>query len=309
MTMTKILFILFLCISVTASHASTLLLGTKRIDLDLNGFELVESKTTKNRKAYYVTAALPGTGINFSITAEYNHQILDSAILREQWRRPDRDNQWFKTCIRTYGYDKFAIAEWDAATPDGIYRHINAYRAEGGVCMNAHLCCVDSPLAAGLLLSMLNLIKISDSTPDEMLEYGVELYRGKSYPEAIECLQKWLQSDQCGNFKASGHRMAIIALGIAYGSYGRHKNAQKVFADALLRDPEYPLFHYNMASACAGLRDFSKTLDQLKLTLKYRDNLETYAQLPCPGADPAFKELGNNPDFKALCKEWPQSIP
>ena len=32
--MTKILFIIFLCISVTASHASTLLLGAKRIELE-----------------------------------------------------------------------------------------------------------------------------------------------------------------------------------------------------------------------------------------------------------------------------------
>ena len=306
MTMTKILFILFLCISVTASHASTLLLGAKHIDLDLNGFELVESKTAKNRKTYYVTAALPGTGINFSLTAEYNHQILDSAILREQWWRTDRNNQLFKTCIRNYGYDKFAIVEWDAVTPDGTYKHINAYRAEGGICMNAHFYCVDSPSAAGQLLAMLNLIKISNSTPDEILEYGVTLYRGKSYPEAIECLQKWMQNDQCGKMKDSKHRMATVALGIAYGSYGRFEDSRKVFEDALLKDPEYPLFHYNLASACAGQGDFPKALEHLKLTLKFRDNMDTDVQLPNPGNDPAFKELSSKPDFKALCKDWPQ---
>ncbi len=306
MTMIKILFILFLCISVTASHASTLLLGAKRIDLDLNGFELVESKTAKNRKTYYVTAILPGTGINFSITAEYNHQILDSAILREQWGRTDRNNQLFETCIRNYGYGKFAIVEWDAITQYGTYKHINAYRAEGGICMNAHFYCVDSQLAAGQLLAMLDLIKINNSTPDEILEYGVTLYRGKSYPEAIECLQNWMQNDQCGKIKDSKHRMAIVALGIAYSSYGKFKDSREVFEDAVLKDPEYPLFHYNLASACAGQKDFPKTLEHLKLTLKFRDNMDTDVQLPNPGNDPAFKELNSNPDFKALCKDWTQ---
>ena len=306
MIMIKILVFTFFCMSVMASYAGTLLLGEKRLDLDLNGFELNESRVAKNRKTYYTAAKLPGTGINFSITAEYNHQILDRALLREQWWNIDKKNPLFKTFIRNYGYGKFAVAEWDIDTPDGTYKHINAYRAEGGICMDAHLYCVNSPIAAGQLLPMLNLIKINDSTPDEMLEYGVELYRGKSYQEAVECLQKWMQSDQCSNFKDSKHRMAIIALGIAYGSYGRHKDAQKVFADALLRDPEYPLFHYNLAGACAGQRDFTKALEHLRLTLKFRDNLETYAQLPNPVNDPSFEELANNTEFKALCKEWPQ---
>lgn len=297
---------MFICLSVTATPAGTLLLGAKRVDLDLNGFELVESKSAKNRKTYYVTAILPGTGINFSLTAEYNHQILDSAILREQWWRTDRNTQMFKTCIRNYGYGKFAIVEWDAITQYGTYKHINAYRAEGGICMNAHFYCVDSQLAAGQLLAMLGLIKISNSTPDEMLEYGVSLYRGKSYPEAIACLQKWIQSDQCGKIKDSKHRMALVALGIAYSSYGKFKDAQKVFEDALLKDPEYPLFHYNLARACAGQGDFSKVLEHLKLTLKFRDNMDADVQLPNPGNDPAFKEINGNQEFKTICKEWPQ---
>ncbi len=303
--MTKFLFIIF-WMSVMAAHGSTLLLGEKRIDLDLSGFELIESRTAKNHKTYYVAAKLPETGINFSITAEYNHQILDSTLLREQWWRIDKKNPLFSTRIRKYGYNKFAIVEWNADTPDGTYKHINAYRAEGGICMNAHLYCVNSPLAAGQLSAMLNLIKINDSTPDEMLEYGVELYRGKSYQEAIECLQKWLERDHCGNLKDSKHRMAIIALGVSYSNYGRLKDARKVFEEALLKDPEYPLFHYNLSCACAGQGDFSKALEHLKLTLKYRDNLEKYVELPNPVNDLSFKELNNNAEFKALCKEWPQ---
>jgi len=139
-----------------------------------------------------------------------------------------------------------------------------------------------------------------------MLEYGVELYRGKSYQEAIECLQKWLERDHCGNLKDSKHRMAIIALGVSYSNYGRLKDARKVFEEALLKDPEYPLFHYNLSCACAGQGDFSKALEHLKLTLKYRDNLEKYVELPNPVNDLSFKELNNNAEFKALCKEWPQ---
>jgi tetratricopeptide (TPR) repeat protein len=292
--------------SVTASHGGTLLLGEKRVDLDLNGFELGESRTAKNRKTYYVAAKLPGTEINFSITAEYNHQILDSALLREQWWKMDKKNPLFNTCIRNCTYGKFAIVEWDNDTPDVSYKHINAYRAEGGICMNVHLYCVNSPLAAGQLSAMLNLITINDSTPDEMLEYGVALYRGKSYQEAIECLQKWMRLDRCGKMNDSKHRMAIISLGIAYCINNNFKDAQKVLEDALQKDHEYPLFHYNLAVAYTGQGDFSKTLDHLRLALKYRDNLEPYVQLPNPASDISFKELNNTPEFKALCKEWPQ---
>jgi tetratricopeptide (TPR) repeat protein len=304
--MNKFLIIIFFSMSIMASHGSALLLGEKRIDLNLNGFELSESKTAKNRKIYYAAAQIPGTGIKFSITAEYSRQIFDSVLLREQWWSIDKKNPLIKTCVRNYGYDKFAIVEWDADAPDGTYKHINAYRAEGGICINAHLSCVNSQLAAGQLLAMLDLIKISDSTPDEMLECGMALYRGKSYPEAIECLRKWMQSGQRGNLKDSKRRMAIAALGIAYGASGRLKDAQKALEEALLKDPEYPLFHYNLAGACAGQRDFPKALAHLKLTLKYLDNLEIYMQLPNPANDLLFKELADNPEFKALCKGWPQ---
>ena len=104
MTMTKFLFYIFFCMSVMASHGGTLLLGEKRVDLDLNGFELGESRTAKNRKTYYVAAKLPGTEINFLITAEYNHQILDSALLREQWWKMDKK----KSAVQ-YLYQKLHI--------------------------------------------------------------------------------------------------------------------------------------------------------------------------------------------------------
>lgn len=302
--MIKYLLTLILCVLAVVSWGSSLVMGEKRIDLNLNGFELNESKVTKNRKVYYIYAVMPGTDIKFSISAEYNRQFSDSATLREKWWSVAKKNPLNRTGVKYFTHGKFAVVEWDFDSPTGSYKHINAYRAEGGICMDVHLACVNSVMAGGQLASMLDMVKVNDSTPDEMLGYGMALYRAKSYPEAIECLQGWRRKNKSPEFKNSKYRLGIVALGSAYGICDRLKEAQEVFEKALQKDPEYPLFHYNLARAYAAQNNSAGMLEQLKLARKYRSNLEPDVQLSNPAASPSFKKFLNNPEFKEVCKDW-----
>ena len=302
--MIKYLLTLVICVLAVVSWGSSLVFGEKRIDLNLNGFELNESKVTKNRKTYYICATMPGTEIKFSISAEYNRQFTDSATLREKWWDVAKKSPLNRTNVKYYTHDKFAVVEWDFDSPTGSYKHINAYRAEDGVCMDVHLSCVNSVMAGGQLSSMLNMVKVSDSTLDEILGCGMVLHRAKSYPEAIECLQAWQRKNQSPDFKNSKYRMGIVALGIAYSFCDRIKEAQKVFEQALQKDSEYPLFHYNLACVYAIQNNTDGMLEQLKLARQYRGNLEPDVQLANPVNNSSFKKFLENPGFKEVCKDW-----
>ena len=305
--MIKYLLTLVICVLTVVSWGSSLVFGEKRIDLNLKGFELNESKVTKNRKTYYIYAVLPGSDIKFSISAEYNRQYTDSATLREKWWSiANKQSPLNKTNIKYYTQGKFAVVEWDFDSPSGSYKHINAYRAEDGVCMDVHMSCANSAMAGGQLTSMLDMDKVSDSTPDEMLLCGIALHRAKSYPEAIESLKAWQKNSQNADVKTSKYRMGIVALGIAYSFCGRLNEAREIFESALLKDPEYPLFHYNLACVFALQNKPSVMLEQLKLAKQFRSNLEPDVPLSNPANNSSFKRFLENPEFKEVCKDWPQ---
>jgi tetratricopeptide (TPR) repeat protein len=159
-------------------------------------------------------------------------------------------------------------------------------------------------MAGGQLTSMLDMVKVSDSTPDEMLLCGIALHRAKSYPEAIESLKAW-QNSQNADVKPQVPD-GIVALGIAYSFCGRLNEAREIFESALLRDPEYPLFHYNLACVFALQNKPSVMLEQLKLAKQFRGNLEPDVPLSNPANNSSFKRFLENPVFKEVCKDWPQ---
>jgi hypothetical protein len=88
---------------------------------------------------------------------------------------------------------------------------------------------------------------------------------------------------------------------MAYGFTGELKHAQETFEYGITKDPEYPMFYYNLACTFAEGNDSNRALEQLRLAFKYRSNMIAGEQLPDPAKDASFRRFMKNATFlKAL---------
>ncbi|MEF8787948.1 MAG: hypothetical protein V5A84_02650, partial [Planctomycetota bacterium] len=81
---------------------------------------------------------------------------------------------------------------------------------------------------------------------------------------------------------------------------------KKIFQDAIEEDPEYPMYHYNLACAHAELDEVEKAAPELKRAFELRDNMMRGESLPNPRSDPSFRPHLDHPAFKKVLRQIDQ---
>jgi Tfp pilus assembly protein PilF len=69
-------------------------------------------------------------------------------------------------------------------------------------------------------------------------------------------------------------RVLIDNLAMAYGITGKLTAAEEVLRHGLSKDPTYPMFYFITADLHAERNDFSNTMKNLRLALKYKSNVD-----------------------------------
>lgn len=65
----------------------------------------------------------------------------------------------------------------------------------------------------------------------------------------------------------------VDQLGVSCGISGDLTGAKKVFEWAITIEPEYPLFYYNLACACAEMNDLDSAIKNLTMAYKFKGNM------------------------------------
>jgi len=68
-------------------------------------------------------------------------------------------------------------------------------------------------------------------------------------------------------------------------------------------DPEYPMFHYNLACTFAEAGDLEKSLASLRTAFKHRKNVNPGEAMPDPLKDDSFKRFLDDGRFKQGIEE------
>jgi tetratricopeptide (TPR) repeat protein len=93
-------------------------------------------------------------------------------------------------------------------------------------------------------------------------------------------------------------RTLVDNLGMAYGISGQLEPARETFEYGLARDPEYPMFHYNLACAYAEMGQREAAIAELELAFRYRANLIEGEDMPDPRADSSFARYLLDAEFE-----------
>ena len=132
----------------------------------------------------------------------------------------------------------------------------------------------------------------------DFLVYGEVLYRHQVFRQAAPLLEHALsllppQSTE----NLTQHRILVDETGMAFGASGNLNRAREIFRAAITRDPDYPLYYYNLACADAEQDNAVDAKLHLQQAFERRQNLLPGEQLPDPAHDESFSRLLSNPDF------------
>jgi tetratricopeptide (TPR) repeat protein len=112
---------------------------------------------------------------------------------------------------------------------------------------------------------------------------------------ALAAVEKSLSSDEV--------RILTDNLGMAYGLSGQLDKAKALFVAAIEKDPDYPLYYYNLACTHSELGSLALALENLRLAFARRPNMIGGKPLPDPRIDNSFARYYADPQFQVVMKE------
>ncbi len=160
-------------------------------------------------------------------------------------------------------------------------------------------------------LLALQVVSISAPTAQEptsevmaLMQDGSAYFLRDDFKKAIGPYQKALDLEKVKRtLNKSLWRVLVDNLGMAYGISGDLKSAKQTFEYGISKDPDYPMFYYNMACTYGEMDNMEKAIEYLKLAFERRENMIPGEKMPDPANDSSFARFIDDEKFKAALKE------
>lgn len=126
----------------------------------------------------------------------------------------------------------------------------------------------------------------------------------KRYEEEIGPYERALSIERPPNVLTLTERRVVTDhLVYAYYSTGKSQKAEGLLRAAIKRDPDYPLYYYNLAGLQAERSELDNAIANLRLAFHKREHMLEGESFPDPRQDPSFKRYLSNPQFQKLVRE------
>jgi tetratricopeptide (TPR) repeat protein len=133
----------------------------------------------------------------------------------------------------------------------------------------------------------------------DTLLYGQILYNAKMYkaagPVFETALSRLKESHEADQITMK--RVVTDQAGMAYGMSGDLQKSRSIFEKAVVEDPEYPLYYYNLACADAEERDLAGAQKHLREAFDRKANVIAGEKMPDPTTDDSFLPYRDNKAF------------
>jgi len=156
------------------------------------------------------------------------------------------------------------------------------------------------PADKKLFRAILDTVRFADIGSREYMALGSRYYLQEQYSRAIPPYEKALALEkQERQLEQNYWRVLVDNLGIAYGITGKLQEAKAVFDYGISQEPDYPLFHYNLACAYAEMGDAEKATASLRTAFQHKANMIPGETMPDPRQDSSFQPLmQKNSEFR-----------
>ena len=137
---------------------------------------------------------------------------------------------------------------------------------------------------------------------NDLYFYAQILFGNQQYEAAAPIYQQALTKlkDDGSKETLKWRRVASDQAGLCYGIVGELSKAHAIFEAAIKRDPDYPLYYYNLASADAAEKKLGDARKHLQLAFARKPNLNSGEVMPNPSQDESFWPYHNDKEFWAF---------
>jgi len=131
----------------------------------------------------------------------------------------------------------------------------------------------------------------------DVFPYAQILYRDQRYKEAAPPFEASLAKLAEARDQTNMRCVATDQAGMAYGISADTKKARALFEAAIAKDPDYPLYYYNLACGDAQENRRADARTHLQPALERKANVIPGETLPDPAKDDSFLPYRNNKGF------------
>jgi hypothetical protein len=129
--------------------------------------------------------------------------------------------------------------------------------------------------------------------------YAEILYQNHMYQAAAPVFEQALTKlkDDKSTDQVMWRRVTTDQAGIAYGMAGNTPKARSLFEAAVAKDPEYPMYYYNLACADAQEKKLADARAHLQQAFARKANVIRGETMPDPTKDESFLPYRDNKEF------------
>jgi hypothetical protein len=131
----------------------------------------------------------------------------------------------------------------------------------------------------------------------DVFMYAEILYRHKMYRAAAPMFEQSLAMLPDDNSQLQMRRVTTDQAGMAYGISGDIPKARAILSAAIAKDPEYPMYYYNLACADAEQNNLAQARIHLQQAFDRKQNVLPGEALPDPANDDSFLPHRKNKEF------------
>lgn len=195
-----------------------------------------------------------------------------------------------------------ALVSYSTQGDDGKTWHsVRGFVATGDTCGDLEFYGEDSIDAADAgLKSIFDSYRLDPSyVPrfNDTFLYAQVLYQHQMFAAAGPIFEQALAKLGDDKTQQTMRRVTIDQAGMSYGISGNIPKARALFEAAIAKDPDYPLYYYNLACADAEEKNLADARIHLQQAFARKQNMIPGESMPDPKKDDSFLPYRDDKDF------------
>ena len=236
------------------------------------------------------------------------NEPLTSAKCRDGAIEPEKQNPAFKVSrmseVARPDQIPVSVVDYNAPGEGGdLSYNVRGFVATGDLCGDLEFYSPDAIRSDDpALLKVFQSFQLDPTYVPEFrdtLFFAQVLYNSQQYAAAGPIFEKALGQvkDAKGFDSKTWRRVITDQAGMSYGVAGDIKKSRAIFDAAIAKDPDYPLYYYNLACADAEEKNLVDARKHLQQAFDRKANVVPGEKFPDPTQDDSFAPYKDNKEF------------